>query len=166
MSMSFSIREAVPSDADTICSLIRELADFERLSHEANPDPSLLADHLSPDACPRCGALLAETTAGTIGFALFYFKYSTFLTDWGLHLEDLYVRPEHRRQGIGQALLKAVADSATKSGCRRLELSVLDWNRGAIDFYLRLGAVPLDDWTTMRFVDRALQRLSDPPTAL
>jgi diamine N-acetyltransferase len=145
--------------------LIRELAAYEKLSHEAHPIPSQLETQMRSEASPPVGAFLAQTAEGTYaGFALFYYKYSTFLTGWGIHLEDLFVLPAHRRQGIGRALMSAVAREAVASGCRRLELSVLDWNRPAIDFYERLGAVSLDDWTTFRFTGDALRDLSRTAT--
>lgn len=156
----YRIRRAGPDDAHVISGLIRELAEYERLAHEANPDPDDLRQHLGDDARPRCEAFVAESATTSIGFALYFPKYSTFLTGWSLHLEDLYVRPEYRRRGVGAALLKAVASEAVERSCGRLELNVLDWNRGAIDFYVGLGGITLDDWNTMRFTGAALKRLA------
>ena len=165
MPPSFSVRRAGPSDVDVLCLLIRKLADYERLAHGAEPDASQLALHLDPASSPPCGAYLAEAADGTpVGFALFYLKYSTFLTEWGIHLEDLFVLPEYRRRGIGLELMRCVAREAQREKCGRLELSVLDWNRNAIDFYERLGARPLDDWTTYRFAGRALTELAGRST--
>lgn len=161
--LEYRIRRAGPDDAPVLTDLIRALAEYERLTHEARPDPEDLRRDLSDDARPRCEAFLAETEATPIGFALFFPKYSTFLTGWSLHLEDLYVQPEYRRRGVGAALLTAVASEAVERGCGRLELNVLDWNRGAIDFYVTLGGHTLDDWTTMRFAGGALNRLAHAP---
>lgn len=158
----FRIREATPADAEVVCQLVRELAVYERLADKAQPDPERLARHLSPEASPRCHALLATTAASeSIGFALYFPTYSTFLTDWGVHLEDLYVRPDYRGRGVGDALLSAVARRAVDGGGNRVDLIVLDWNTPAINFYLNRGAVALDDWTTMRFDGTALRTLAD-----
>ncbi len=159
--MSFTIRAAGPEDAEVLCALIVGLAQYERLAHEAVPDAEALRRHLAADAHPRCEALLAEdeATGEAVGFALFFPNYSTFLTRWGLYLEDLFVQPAHRGRGIGLSLLRRVAQIALERGCRRLDWSVLDWNAPAIDFYRRLGARALDDWTTMRLEDEALRRL-------
>jgi GNAT superfamily N-acetyltransferase len=158
--MSFTIRPAVPSDAGVLASLILELAAYEKLTHEAIPDPAVLGLHLAQDASPRIEALIAEDNeANPIAFALFFPNYSTFLTRWGIYLEDLYVRPAYRGQGIGFALLKRVAEIAVERECGRMEWAVLDWNEPAIQFYRRLGAKPMDDWTTMRLTGEALADL-------
>ena len=158
----FALRPATPDDAETLVGLIRELADYERLAHEAAPDVQALRDHLGAEAGPRCEAILAEerTSGRAVGFALFFPNYSTFLTRWGIYLEDLYVRPEARGQGAGFALLREVARVAAERGCERLDWSVLDWNELAIRFYEKLGAKPLDEWTTMRLSGAALRRLA------
>ena len=140
--------------------LILDLADYERLRHEAVPDAEALRAHLDPAAQPRCEAFLAENEEGSaIGFALFFHNYSTFLTKFGVYLEDLFVVPAYRGCGIGFALFQRVAEVAVERGCGRLEWAVLDWNTPAITFYERLGAEPLDDWTTMRLTGDALQEL-------
>jgi diamine N-acetyltransferase len=155
---AFRIRPATPDDAPEVARLILALAEYEQLLHEAKPDVEALRSHLADDARPRCEALLAEeeATGRAIGFALFFPNYSTFLTRWGIYLEDLYVDPRFRGKGVGLALLRRVAQLAVDRGCQRLDWSVLDWNALAIDFYRRLGAVPLGDWTTMRLQGQAL----------
>mgnify|MGYP006280124601 CR=1 FL=1 len=155
------IRRATPDDAPTLVQLILELAEYEKLRHEAEPDAEALRRQLAPDAQPRCEALLAEAEGGeAVGFALFFHNYSTFLTNFGLYLEDLYVRPEHRGQGLGFGLLQRVAQIADERGCQRLDWAVLDWNEPAIDFYEQLGAEPLDDWTTMRLNRTAIESVA------
>lgn len=150
-----NIRPATPDDAPTLAQLILELAEYEKLLDEAHPDADVLRRQLAADAQPRCEALIAESEEGdAVGFALFFHNYSTFLTNFGLYLEDLFVRPAYRGQGLGFALLQRVARIAEQRGCQRLDWAVLDWNTPAIDFYEQLGAQPLDDWTTMR-LDRA-----------
>jgi GNAT superfamily N-acetyltransferase len=153
--MPFTLRPAGPDDAEILVSLILELAEYEKMTDEAQPDAEALRAHLDPDANPRCDALLAEddATGEAVGFALFFQNYSTFLSRWGIYLEDLYVKPEFRGEGIGFALLKRVAEIADERGCRRLEWSVLNWNQLAIDFYRRLGARAMDEWTTMRLTN-------------
>ncbi|GIV60077.1 GNAT family N-acetyltransferase [Rhodocaloribacter litoris] len=160
---AFRLRPATPDDAGTLVDLIRGLAEYERLSHEARPDAGALRRQLAPEATPPLEAFIAEDEEGrALGFALYFYHYSTFLTAWGLYLEDLYVVPEARGQGIGFALLKRLAEVAVERGCPRLEWSVLDWNETAIRFYEKLGARPMDDWTTMRLTGPALEHLGRP----
>jgi diamine N-acetyltransferase len=150
--MPFALRKAVSDDAVAIAGLIRELANYEKLAHEALPDPDQLALHLKRHATPRVEAIVAvdTDTKQAIGFALFFPNYSTFLTGWGIHLEDLYVKPEYRGRGVGFALLKMVAGLAVERGCKRLDWAVLDWNDLAITFYRKIGAKPMNDWLAMR----------------
>jgi diamine N-acetyltransferase len=156
-----TIRPATPDDAPALVQLILELAEYEKLLDAARPDADALRRHLAPDAQPRCDALLAKTDDGTpVGFALFFHNYSTFLTNFGLYLEDLYVRPAYRGQGLGFALLQRVAQIAAERGCQRMDWAVLDWNTPAIDFYEQLGAEPLDDWTTMRLDRTAIESVA------
>jgi diamine N-acetyltransferase len=156
-----SIRQATPDDAETLQDLILELAAYERLTDEAEPSVHLLREHLSEEALTGCEALIAETEKGTaVGFALFFHNYSTFLTNAGLYLEDLFVKPTYRGEGIGFALLQRCAEIAEARGCRRMEWAVLDWNEDAIDFYEEVGAEPLDDWTTMRMDETAIEEVA------
>ena len=157
-----TIRPAIPDDAKTLVALIRELAEYEKLLHEAHPSAERLRGHLAPDAQPGCEAFLAETAEGEpVGFALYLFNYSTFLTRFGVYLEDLFVRPDHRGRGVGFRLLQRVAQVAADRGCERMDWAVLDWNQSAIDFYRQLGAKPLDDWTTMRLETEAIQSVAN-----
>ena len=141
------IRDARPDDLDQICSLIRELAVYEKLEHEVVFEIETVGRHLfGPDAVAH--ALLAETDDGAVaGFALWYPTFSTFLGRPGIWLEDLFVRPEHRGSGLGRALLDALR-SRTDG---RVEWAVLDWNQPSIEFYERLGARPVDGWTRYRW---------------
>ncbi len=163
-----SIRTATPDDAKTLVDLILELAAFEQLMDRAEPSVELLEQHLAEEALTGCEALLAETERGTaVGFALFFHNYSTFQTNVGLHLEDLFVKPTYRGEGIGGALVRRVARIAEERGCRRIDLAVLDWNDEAIAFYDALGAEPLDDWTTLRLDEDAIEEAATaaPPAA-
>ncbi|WP_066378632.1 MULTISPECIES: GNAT family N-acetyltransferase [unclassified Anabaena] len=153
------VRFAEPADSTTLFDLIKGLAEYERLSHAVTGDASALAEHLF--GSPRyIEALLAEYKGKAVGFALFFYNYSTFLTKPGIYLEDLFVLPEYRRQGIGKALLSKVAQIAVAKGCGRLEWSVLDWNESAQAFYRRMGASILDDWRICRVTEEAISQLA------
>jgi GNAT superfamily N-acetyltransferase len=154
------IRPATPEDVPVLLSLIRELAEYERLLHEVVATEEGLRESLFGPR-PFAEAVLASRGAEPLGFALFFHNYSTFLGRPGLYLEDLYVRPEARRLGIGRRLLSHVAHIAEERGCGRLEWSVLDWNEPSIRFYRSLGAVPMNDWTVFRVAGDALERLAD-----
>ena len=156
-----SIRKATPDDAKTLVDLILELAAFEKLLDEAEPSVELLEEHLAEEALTGCEALLAETQRDTaVGFALFFHNYSTFQTNAGLYVEDLFVRPTYRGEGIGFALFQRLAQIAEERGCRRIDWAVLDWNDEAIDFYDDLGAEPLDDWTVMRLGEDEIEEVA------
>jgi GNAT superfamily N-acetyltransferase len=157
--MNATIRPARPDDAPTIASLIRELAAYERLEDQAKATADDLTRHLFGDR-PAAEVLIAEVDGDPVGFALYFATFSTFRGQPGLYLEDLFVRPEHRGQGIGKALLARVARIAVDRGSGRLEWSVLDWNSPSIEFYRSQGAIPMDEWTVFRVADRALDDLA------
>ena len=156
------IRSAESRDTEAIFDLIRGLADYEKLSDRVTGNSELLRSHLFGDR-PYAEAIVAELGDLTIGFALFFPTYSTFLTQPGIHLEDVFVQPEYRRQGVGKALMTAVAKIAHDRGCGRLEWSVLDWNQNAIEFYQRLGATVLPDWKTCRMTAETLAEIAMKP---
>ena len=153
------IRPATEDDVPLILSLIRELAEYECLSHEVVATEDLLRDSLFGE---RRGAevLIACYKGAPAGFALFFHSFSTFLGRPGIYLEDLHVKPEFRGQGIGRALLTHLARLAKERGCGRLEWSVLDWNESAIKLYKSIGAVPMDEWTVYRVTGEALETLA------
>jgi GNAT superfamily N-acetyltransferase len=153
------IRPAKVTDVDPIFELILGLANYEQLTDRVTGNTDLLRSHLFGDR-PVAEAIVAELGDLTIGFALFFPTYSTFLTQPGLHLEDVFVLPEYRRQGVGKALMTAVAKIARDRGCGRLEWSVLDWNQNAIDFYQRFGATLLPDWKTCRMSAEQLAQIA------
>lgn len=161
------IRSATPDDVPTIVQLIRELARYEKLEHECQASAQALRHHLfPPPGTPAFAeALIAELEGHTVGFALYFHNYSTFLTRPGIYLEDLYVQPAHRGKGIGKALLTRIAQLAVQRGCGRVEWSVLDWNAPSIAFYKALGAIPMDEWTIFRLTGDALHRLGQSPTS-
>ncbi len=157
--MSVHIREATVADAPLIASLVRELADYERLTHEAQASAADFARELSA-ASPVIRVLLAEWQGQPAGFALYFFNFSTFVGRRGLYLEDLFVRPQLRSHGIGRALLRALARVATQQCCGRMEWAVLDWNEPALRFYESLGARPMKEWIVHRLTAPEIARLA------
>lgn len=153
------IRPATPDDVPIVFSLVRELAEYEKLAHEVVGDEASLRAHLFGEP-RRAEVLLVEDAGEVVGFALFFHNYSTFLTRPGIYLEDLFVRPAHRRRGHGRALLQALARLAVERGCGRFEWSVLDWNRSAMDFYESLGARQMEAWRLCRVSGDDLVRLA------
>lgn len=153
------IRPAVESDTPAILQLILGLAEYEKLSHEVVATEDRLR-HTLFGAQPGAEVLLAHADSECAGFALFFPNYSTFLGQPGIYLEDLFVKPHWRGQGIGFALLQRLASLALERGCGRIDWQVLDWNQPSIDFYRKLGACPLDNWTTYRLTGEALQQLT------
>ncbi len=149
------IRPATPDDVAVLFELILALADYEQLSDAVTGNPQALQDHLFGDR-PYASALIAEFSSTVVGFALFFYNYSTFLTKPGLYLEDLFVLPDYRGRGIGKSLIRHLAKLAVDRGCGRMEWSVLDWNQPAIAFYRHLGAEILPDWRICRLTGEAL----------
>lgn len=177
VSAPLRLRPATVDDVPLILAFIRELAEYERLRHEAVVTEELLRETLfgprpyaevviaelvgaEPDAEVVDGGDGAAPDVGPVGFALFFHNYSTFLGRPGLYLEDLYVRPEARGRGIGRRLLAHLAGIARERGCGRMEWSVLDWNEPAIGFYRSLAARPMDEWTVYRVAGAALEALA------
>ncbi len=154
------LRFAEPDDCSVLFDLIQALADYEKLSHAVTGNAQALKEHLF-GSTRYIEAILAESAGQAVGFALFFHNYSTFLTKPGIYLEDLFVLPEYRRQGIAKALLTKLAQIAVQRNCGRLEWSVLDWNESAIAFYRRMGASILDDWRICRVTDEALNKLGN-----
>jgi GNAT superfamily N-acetyltransferase len=153
------LRFAEPRDVPVIVDLIRELAEFERLTHLLQVTPQSLHPHLFGPR-PVVEALVGEVDGRVVAFALFFTNFSTFLGKPGLYLEDLYVQPAHRGAGLGRAMLQRLAALAGERDCGRFEWSVLDWNENAIRFYERMGATVLPDWRICRITGAALRRLA------
>lgn len=153
-----TIRFAEEADTPTILRFIRALAVYEKLEHECLADEAGLRAQLFGPR-PYAEVLLIEEDGAAHGFALFFHNFSTFLAKPGIYLEDLFVDPAQRGKGYGKALLMHLAAIAVDRGCGRLEWSVLDWNKPSIDFYLSLGARPMDDWTIYRLDGAALAEL-------
>lgn len=156
---SIILRAATRHDVPHILAFIRELADYERLSHEVVADEALLEAQLFGDA-PPAEVVIALVDGEPAGFALFFRNFSTFLGRPGLYLEDLFVRPAHRGLGLGKRLMVHLAQLCVERGYGRFEWSVLDWNEPAIRFYRSLGAQPQDEWTVQRVTGEALTKLA------
>ncbi|MGH8445471.1 MAG: GNAT family N-acetyltransferase [Solimonas sp.] len=153
------LRAATIDDAGLLLSLIRALAEYEKLAHECVASEADLRTHLF-GARPYAEALIAEADGQPAGFALFFHNYSTFVGKPGIYLEDLFVRPEYRSLGIGKRLLAEVARIGVERGCGRYEWTVLDWNEPAIRFYESLGAEMKREWIINRVSGEALGRLA------
>ena len=161
--MTLSIRPAVAADRPLIAQFIRDLAEYEKLAHEVRFDEAVLGDRLfgqNNGHGPYAEVLIGEIDGVAQGFALFFHNFSTFEGKPGVYLEDLFVRPEARGSGLGKALLKQLAKLAVERDCARLEWWVLDWNEPAIQFYKKLGAHTMDEWTTFRVDGDALKELA------
>ncbi len=146
---TFSIRVATIGDCELILQFIRDLAEYEKLSHEVVATKEDLQSHLFGEN-PVAEVLIGEEDAMPVGFALFFRNFSTFLGRPGIYLEDLFVRPEFRGKGYGRALLVRLAQIAVERQYGRVEWAVLDWNQPAIDFYESLGARQLNEWIVNR----------------
>jgi len=155
----FTIRRGRPRDAATIVRLIRGLAEYERLAHQVEATTGRIRRH-GFGRRPYFETLICRRGGRAVGFALYFFKYSTFLGRPSLYLEDLFVLPEERGNGTGRALLRALAKIAVRRGCGRMEWTVLDWNRPAIGFYRGLGAKLHKEWVLTRLTGAPLRRLA------
>lgn len=160
MNTTFEIKHATLDDVPLILSFIKELAEYERLSHAVVATEAILQETLfGPDA--HAEVIIGYLNNEPVSFAVFFHNFSTFLGRSGLYLEDLFVKNEARGQGIGQKMLKYLAQLAKQRCCGRFEWWVLDWNETAIDFYKKLGAVAMDEWTVFRVTGDALDKLAE-----
>ncbi|SDS86720.1 GNAT family N-acetyltransferase [Bradyrhizobium canariense] len=158
--MSLTIRRARPGEAGLVLSLVRELAAYEKLSHEVEATEADIADALFGDN-PRLFCDIAEWEGEPVGFAVWFINFSTFSGRSGIYLEDLFVRPVQRGKGIGKALLAHLAGECVAKGWSRLQWAVLDWNTPSIEFYKSIGAVLMDEWTICRVTGPALAALAE-----
>lgn len=153
---NFTIRSAVESDTPLILTMIKELADYEKLLDEVIADEKTLHESLFND--PKGPeVLIAEEGSETVGFVLFFHNFSTFLGKKGVYIEDLYVKEAYRGKGYGEAILDKICAIASERSCKRVEWWVLDWNKKAIDFYKKIGARPMEEWTVFRLTEDAIQ---------
>lgn len=154
-----TFRFAEEKDVPVILGFIKELADYEKMLDEVVADEALLREWIFEKK--KAEVIFALIDGNEAGFALFFHNFSTFLGRAGIYLEDLYVKPEHRGKGLGKGLLKQLAKIATERGCGRLEWACLDWNKPSIDFYLSLGATPMNDWTVYRLTGDTLRKMAE-----
>ncbi|MFZ4772670.1 MAG: GNAT family N-acetyltransferase [Chlamydiia bacterium] len=154
----FKVRNACPDDTGLILQMIREFADFEQLLDQVVTDEKTLKHNLFTD--PKGPeVLIAEENNQPVGFVLFFHNFSTFLGKKGINIENLYVRSEYRGKGYGELILKEICELAKKRNCGRVEWCVLDWNERAINFYKKIGAVPMTDFTLFRLTEESINRL-------
>jgi GNAT superfamily N-acetyltransferase len=156
---NFQIRAATKADVPVVLSFIQKLAEYERLSHEVVADEKILTETLFGRR-RTAEVALGYYKRAPVGFVLFFHNYSTFLGRPGLYIEDLFVDEAFRRRGFGATLLRHVAKLAVERNCGRLEWSVLDWNEPALNFYKKLGAVPMSEWTVHRVTGENLLKLA------
>jgi GNAT superfamily N-acetyltransferase len=161
---NFRIRPATVADVAIILELIRDLATYERAPNDVTATEEQLVEVLFGKK-PAAEVLLAFEKDVAVGFAVFFHNFSTWLGRPGLYLEDLFVKPEHRGKGYGRALLVDLAKIARGRGCGRMEWAVLDWNEPAIEFYRKLGAKPMDEWTVFRLTRDGIEKLADASPA-
>jgi GNAT superfamily N-acetyltransferase len=158
MNSELLIRPSTVEDVPLILGFIRGIAEYEKLSHEVTATEADIRESFFGER-PAAECVLAFWDGKPAGFAVFFHNFSTFLGRAGLYLEDLFVRPEFRGKGIGKALLLHLAGIARDRKCRRFEWAVLDWNKPAIEFYKKLGARPMEEWTIFRLAGKALEGL-------
>lgn len=159
MTPELNMRFAVEADIPLILSFIREIAEFERLSHEVSATEESLRDSLfRGTSCPE--VILCFMDEQPVAYAVFYHNFSTFVGRKGLYLEDIYVKPEHRHSGVGRQLFKFIAKVAVERNCGRMEWAVLNWNRPAIRFYESMSARPLTDWTLFRMQEDQIKKVA------
>lgn len=156
--MNLTFRYAKESDAALILQFIKDLAEYEKMLDEVVATEDILRDWLFNKK--KAEVIFAVSDGTEVGFALFFYNFSTFLGRAGIYLEDLYVKPEYRGYGYGKSILKKLAQIAVERGCGRLEWWCLDWNKPSIDFYLSLGAKPMKDWTVYRIDGNTLKDMA------
>ena len=159
MSGMMTIRPAEEKDCGIILDFIRGLAEYERMSDQVVATEELLREWIFEKK--KAEVLIACEGEKPVGFALFFHNFSTFLGRAGIYLEDLFVFPEYRGRGYGRALLKRLAQITVERGCGRLEWACLNWNKPSIDFYLSLGAVPMEEWTVYRLTGDTLNAMAE-----
>lgn len=153
------IKKAEPKDVPLILSLIKEIAEYEKLSHEVVATEEILAESLFGKNA-NTEVVIAYDNDIVAGYAVFFHNFSTFIGKSGLYLEDIYIKPEMRAKGIGKKIFKYLVNLAAERNCGRMEWAVLNWNVPAINFYQKLGAVPLEGWTVYRLTEDKLTKLT------
>ncbi|MBE6897056.1 MAG: GNAT family N-acetyltransferase [Ruminococcaceae bacterium] len=155
----FFFRYATKDDAALVLKFIKDIAEYEKMSDQVVNSEELLLDWVFEKK--RAEVIFVLEDGKEVGFALFFHNYSTFVGRSGLYLEDLFVQPAYRGKGYGKALITKLAEIAVERNCGRMEWTCLDWNKPSIDFYLSLGAKPMDEWTTYRLAREELKKLAE-----
>ena len=155
----FHLREAQPGDEGLVLSFIRQLAEYENLLDQVEADEATLRHSLFERKAAH--ALIAEENGEPIGFALYFYNFSTFIGRPGLYIEDVFIRPEYRGKGYGKAIFRHLANVALKEGCGRMEWTCLDWNEPSLRFYRSMGAVPMEEWTVQRLSQAQLRKVAE-----
>lgn len=153
------IRPAVIEDTALILAFIKELAEYENLLDQVTATEEILTEWIFGKE--KAEVLVGEHGGKPVGYALFFYNFSTFLGKAGIYIEDIYIRPEYRKKGYGKAFFKHIAGLCAARGCGRLEWACLDWNKPSIDFYLSLGARPMDEWTIYRLEEDEIEDLAN-----
>ncbi|MBE7083423.1 MAG: GNAT family N-acetyltransferase [Clostridiales bacterium] len=156
--MDKNIRKATEKDVGLILEFIKQLADYEKMLLEVVADENLLKQWLFDKGIAQ--VIFALDGQKEVGFALYFYNFSTFLGRGGIYLEDLFVLPKYRKKGYGKLLLSTLAKIAVENSCGRVEWACLEWNKPSIDFYNRLGAIKLDEWRTFRLTGKELENLA------
>jgi len=156
---NLKIRETSEEDCNLILSFIKEIAEYEKLSDEVVATEEILKESIFNNN--RAEVVIVELEGKAIGYALYFYNFSTFNGKSGLYLEDLFIKKEFRGRGIGKEVFKFLVKKAKKEDCKRMEWSCLDWNEPSIKFYKSLGAVPMDEWTVYRLTEKEINRLSE-----
>lgn len=154
-----TFRYANREDTGLILQFIKELAEYEKMLNEVVADEKTLEEWIFDKQ--KAEVFFALEDGKEVGFAIYFYNFSSFLGRAGIYLEDIFIRPEYRRKGYGKAMLRKLASIAVERGCGRLEWSCLDWNKPSIDFYLSLGAIPMSDWTVYRITGDTLTSLAE-----
>lgn len=156
---NFKLRETTKEDVGLILSLIKEIADYEKMSNEVIATEESLIQSIFIDN--RAEVVIGELNGETIGYALYFFNYSTFIGRAGLYLEDIYIKPQFRANGLGKEIFRFLGKVAKENGCKRMEWTCLDWNKSSIKFYESLGAIPMGEWTVHRLRENEINKLAE-----
>ena len=156
---NLKIRETNEKDCELILSLIKEIAEYEKMSNQVIATEETLLEYIFKNN--RAEVVILELDKNPIGYALFFYNFSTFVGRSGLYLEDIFIKKEFRGRGIGKEVFKFLARKAREEGCKRMEWVCLDWNEPSINFYKSLGAVPMDEWTIYRLNEKEIKKLSE-----
>ena len=155
---NFKIRETRKEDVGLILSLIKEIADYENMVEDVIATEESLTKSIFIDK--KAEVIIGELNGEPIGYALYFFNYSTFIGRAGLYLEDIYIKPEFRAGGIGKEIFKLLGKIAKENGCKRMEWTCLNWNKSSIKFYESMGAIPMDEWTVHRLQENEINKLA------